>query len=100
MNHPSRLSVSLAFVPKIQQLSPRALDGHAFDSVGGEGSSLVNKIDYSDLASILMDRGFDACKVFTPEYTFTVFFRVGTRELDPLFGARPRRFCRPFSARV
>eukprot|EP00903_Cladosiphon_okamuranus_P008416 g8092.t1 len=43
------------------RLAPRPFDGHTSD-FAGEGSSLVNRIDYSDLASILMDGGFDACK--------------------------------------
>ena len=48
------------------QLTPRVFDGHASSASdsAGEGSSLVNRIDYSDLASILMDGGFDACKVW------------------------------------
>lgn len=40
---------------------------HNPDAVGGvassSSSSLANRINYSDLASILMDGGFDTCKV-------------------------------------
>lgn len=42
---------------------------HIPDSVAEASSSLVNKINYSDLASILMDGGFDTCKVCIYIYT-------------------------------
>eukprot|EP00752_Nemacystus_decipiens_P010360 g9230.t1 len=48
-------------VQPVHKATPRVFDGSISEPVV-EGSSLVNRIDYSDLASILMDGGFDACK--------------------------------------
>lgn len=64
---PETISSLVDFCPRLLlQVSPLVLDGHTCsNSVGvGEGSSLGHEQEYSDLASMLMDEGFDACKVW------------------------------------
>lgn len=83
------------------QLTPRVFDGHASDAVG-KSPSLVNKINYSDLASILMDGGFDArkvrrCMAFDLSFRFSACsycffsgFPIEIHSPAPVAGARTR----------